>query len=296
MMSRKKFIESQGATCKNWRGSWSFVNHNEKVVIFGAWDINNNGNKSLIFSESWNTSEKGRKTAAFEQSREHIRLIEDEGYILKTFPIKHSYANKDENGIGPAKIKSFTPKLDRKYLKREGDKWYASDGEISIQNVEEVESNGNLQPILNVKQAPFEFHSGYTAKISSTTGSCPERQRDIVLRHNDLQKALYSQLANKYGEKNVGAEIDSGIGTSIDLVVRQEEKYWFYEIKTDNSLRVCIREAIGQLLEYAFWSDSKEVTRLIIVGEVKLDSECEQYLQTLRNRYSLPIEYEQFVL
>jgi hypothetical protein len=159
-----------------------------------------------------------------------------------------------------------------------------------------VESNGNLQPISNIEQTPFEFRSGYTAKISSAIVTSTERQINVALRHNDLQKALYSQLAKKYGEKNVGAEIDSGIGTNIDLVVRQEEKYWFYEIKTYHSPRACIREAIGQLLEYAFWSGSKEVTRLIIAGEVKLDSEGEQYLQTLRNRYSLPIEYEQIVL
>ena len=37
-MKRKQFIESFGATCKNWTWSWSFVNHDEKLVIFGAWD------------------------------------------------------------------------------------------------------------------------------------------------------------------------------------------------------------------------------------------------------------------
>lgn len=161
---------------------------------------------------------------------------------------------------------------------------------------EYVESNGNLQPIPNIKQAPFEFHAGYTARTSSTTASYAERQLDISLRHNDLQKALYNRLAKKYGEKNVGTEIDSGIGTNIDLVVRQGEEYWFYEIKTYHSPRACIREAIGQLLEYAFWSASEKVTRLIIVGEAKLDSEGEQYIQRLRNGYSLPIEYEQIAL
>lgn len=155
-----------------------------------------------------------------------------------------------------------------------------------------IESNGNLPPI---PKALFEFRSGYTPKKSSTTVSYTERQLDIVLRHNNMQNTLYSQLAEKYGEKNVGTEIDSGMGTNIDLVVRQGEKYWFYEIKTYSSPRACIREAIGQLLEYAFWSGTKEASRLIIVGEGKLYGEGERYLQTLRDRYSLPIEYEQIV-
>jgi hypothetical protein len=159
-----------------------------------------------------------------------------------------------------------------------------------------VESNGNLQPISNVKQSPFKFRSGLTEKKSSTTASHAEGQLNIALLHNDMQKTLYSQLTKKYGQENVGTEIDSGTGTNIDLVVRQGEEFWFYEIKTYHSPRVCIREAIGQLLEYAFWSGSKKVSRLIIAGKVKLDRDGEQYLQTLRNRYSLPIEYEQIVI
>jgi len=49
MTNRKKFIQSQGASCTNWNWSWSFVNHNEKFVIFGAWDRNIEGSIVLIF-------------------------------------------------------------------------------------------------------------------------------------------------------------------------------------------------------------------------------------------------------
>lgn len=37
-MNRKQFIQSRGATCRNWMWSWSFINHDEQFVIFGAWD------------------------------------------------------------------------------------------------------------------------------------------------------------------------------------------------------------------------------------------------------------------
>jgi 5-methylcytosine-specific restriction protein A len=141
MTSRKKFIESQGATCDNWTWSWSFVNHKEKVVIFGAWDIYTKGSMALIFSEDWEINSRGRKSPGFDQSLKHISLIEKQGYKLKTFAMKYSDANIDENNVGPAKIESFTPKLERKYLKQVGGNWYASDGKANVQIAEEVDNN-----------------------------------------------------------------------------------------------------------------------------------------------------------
>ena len=51
----------------------------ERFVIFGAWDINDEGNRALILREGWATSRRGRKQPAYAQSLEHIRLIEEEG-------------------------------------------------------------------------------------------------------------------------------------------------------------------------------------------------------------------------
>ncbi len=140
-MTRKQFIESQGATCRNWTWSWSFINVAEKIIIFGAWDLYTKGNASLIFSEDWRINERGQRSSGYEQSREHIRLVEEEGYQLKTFPIIYSDSNKDENGIGPAKIEDFVPKLTVKSLHRVGGSWYASDDEISDLLPEEIESS-----------------------------------------------------------------------------------------------------------------------------------------------------------
>lgn len=37
-MNQKQFIQSRGATCRNWTWSWSFINHGEQFVIFGVRD------------------------------------------------------------------------------------------------------------------------------------------------------------------------------------------------------------------------------------------------------------------
>lgn len=137
-MSRKKFIESQGATCDNWTWSWSFINKKDKIVIFGAWDKQTEGNTSLVLSEDWQRGDDGKKKSAYPQSREHIRLIEEDGYQLKTFPLIYSADNKDEEGIGPAKIKGFIPELSSKSLKKIGSAWYASDDVLGNMISEEV--------------------------------------------------------------------------------------------------------------------------------------------------------------
>jgi hypothetical protein len=103
---------------------------------------------------------------------------------------------------------------------------------------------------------------------------------------------LYRRLKRLFGEENVGTENQGVNGTSIDLVVRRKHDYWFYEIKTAESARACIREALGQILEYAFWPGAQEATRLIVAGECPIDKHGKAYLRRLRKRFSLPLEYE----
>jgi len=160
-----------------------------------------------------------------------------------------------------------------------------------------VESKGLSQPIYDSSKTPFEFRSGFlTDRASKAKASQAAKEIDIDLRHNILQKALRQKLSRKFGAKNVTVENPSGIGTNIDIVVRQKKEYWFYEIKTSHSPRACIRQAIGQLLEYAFWPGTQAATRLIVVGEEVLDEEGKGYLRELRKRFSLPIEYEQIII
>lgn len=148
-MSRKKFIESHNATCKNWNWSWSFVNHEEKFIIFGAWDTNTNGDCALIFSEIWSDN-KSRKPLAINESREHIRLIEEEQYDLKTFQIVQEEF-RDKNGLYKTKIKSFTPKLEDKNLFKVGQLWYAKSESNEISYNSRLENHA-LFPEGSVKQ------------------------------------------------------------------------------------------------------------------------------------------------
>jgi 5-methylcytosine-specific restriction protein A len=130
-MTRKQFIESQGATCQNWNWSWSFVNQAEQFVIFGAWDINEKGKRQMIFDEAWQLNRRGRKPPGYDQAREHIRLVEEKHYRLMTFPMKYSNARREKDEKGPSKIGGFTPKLTEKKLLKIGNAWYADSQDSS---------------------------------------------------------------------------------------------------------------------------------------------------------------------
>lgn len=104
-------------------------------------------------------------------------------------------------------------------------------------------------------------------------------------------------LVEKYGKDYVGTEVDTGDGTAIDVVVKTDKFCWFYEIKTASSVKACIRQAIPQLLEYAFWRGASDrADRLIIVSQHVVTKEAEIYLKFLREKFHLEIHYEQHKL
>jgi len=123
-MNRKQFIKSQGGTCANWTWSWSFINEEAEIIIFGVWDIYEDLGKTMIFSEEWKTNNKGRKQKGYDETKEHLRLIEEEGYILKVFKMEYSNIDPDDE-TSRAKIKSFDPVLYRKTLIKIDENYYA---------------------------------------------------------------------------------------------------------------------------------------------------------------------------
>ncbi len=136
-MNRRQFIESQGATCSNWQWSWSFIDERRKVIIFGEWDTNRERDRSLILDQDWQRSRTGKRNPGYGQAREHIRLVEEEGWQLKTFPMVYSGA-RERGGSGPATIGAITPVLSNKNVLRIGRRWYATDLPVLPQLPEEL--------------------------------------------------------------------------------------------------------------------------------------------------------------
>jgi len=86
LSTRQSYLEGLGFECKNWQWSWSFVNHKDRIVAFGAWDYETNGNRSRILSDEWKVHpEKQVVRRGYRQAMEHINLVREEGYGFQLF-------------------------------------------------------------------------------------------------------------------------------------------------------------------------------------------------------------------
>ncbi len=146
------------------------------------------------------------------------------------------------------------------------------------------------------KGRPFTWprETDESERPSETSYARPEKTVSVALRHNEVQAALLAHLRKVHGADNATKELKTADRTSIDVAVRDGASYTYYEIKIYSSAQACVREAIGQLLEYSLWPGAQEAARLVIVGEPPLDSKAKEYLRRLKQGFSLPIEYRQF--
>lgn len=119
------------------------------------------------------------------------------------------------------------------------------------------------------------------------------RTTESELRHNKIQKKIYKILCEEFGKDNVFPEDLTDIGTLIDIVVKNSNLF-YYEIKTAPLIRECIREAMGQLIEYAYWSNDKNPDKLIIVSENPITNDAKNYLKKLRDEKKLDVYYQQY--
>ncbi len=167
--------------------------------------------------------------------------------------------------------------------------WLSGQVSISVIESEIIEEEPEIQE--------FKFRPGHHKRSTiyiSRRKAVPAKEATAL--HSEIQNKLHTYLSSKYGEESVGSEIDSGIGTWIDLVLKFEDQIFFYEIKTDTSVRICIREALPQLLEYAYWPNRERAKKLIIVSQNKITKQGKTYLEHLRTKFNIPIFYQQINL
>lgn len=144
-------------------------------------------------------------------------------------------------------------------------------------------------------QSEFDFSPRHNKGKESTTISYKTSKKDNDLFHNRMQTTIYNQFCEKLGKENVGTEQDTGFGSRIDIVVKsKKQEFIFYELKTSNSIRQCIREGLSQLLEYSFFPDKKIASKMIIISQNKIDEDNDKYLKSLRATFNIPVYYQHF--
>jgi hypothetical protein len=116
-------------------------------------------------------------------------------------------------------------------------------------------------------------------------------ETDVTHIHQQMQRSLYDSLVAAHGLDKVGCEGATSSGRPADIIVSLPDGYELFEIKTALAPRDCVREALGQLLEYAYWPGSPDFNSLWIVGPSPIDSETHEYLHGLRERFGIPVDY-----
>jgi hypothetical protein len=106
--------------------------------------------------------------------------------------------------------------------------------------------------------------------------------------HARMQEKLMAELKAEYPGAIVDRERDF-----IDVTVKTDAILILFEIKSDLDPRTVIRLALGQILEYAYHPSRLHAlpVRLVIVGRRPLSSEDRDYLDKLKQQFSLPLEY-----
>ena len=138
------------------------------------------------------------------------------------------------------------------------------------------------------------FHAGHTARLGTREAMLPARQWTISLRHNRIQDRLYALLCEQHGSDSVRTEQPTGTGGFADAVVRRADgRFDLYEIKVASHAASAVREAMGQLLEYAYRKRGLEPVNLYVVSEAALDSITAEFLNRMNTEFGLKLGYLQ---
>ena len=142
-----------------------------------------------------------------------------------------------------------------------------------------------------VKTLPCYTQYMDSVKKAKKTGSVKVKASEYImsLQHNELSNAMVEYL-QKNGYKNVKAEENF-----VDIkCIDPAGKMIFFELKTAQTVKSAIREAIGQLLEYNHYPNTKKADKLIIVTKHEPEKSDVQYLLGLRMVYNIPVYYQYF--
>jgi hypothetical protein len=163
---------------------------------------------------------------------------------------------------------------------------------------ERVERQAKLKKLVSASkttESVFHRHRGRTIEGGRwIQATFPERTLNIFLRHREIQRRLEQELLAE-GFANIRLEVPFG-ARYIDTVADHGNQTWFFEVKTAQTVRACLREAVGQLLEYALWPGAVAPSRLVVVGEPSIDEEAERYIARLNRTFPIPLHYRQLSL
>lgn len=150
------------------------------------------------------------------------------------------------------------------------------------------------------KKGTFEFEKDDDGNIKLLDTSIFERivvggKIMIDPLHKKIQNAVADLLKTQYSNIQLESETDESSKQRVDIkgFSKSEKEWHFFEVKTVSAKR-CIREALGQILEYTHYPNRNLANKLFIVGPDSPDEKDKAYMKLLREKYSLPIWFRRY--
>lgn len=136
------------------------------------------------------------------------------------------------------------------------------------------------------------FRPGHMSRQATGEAESKGGRRTINYRQNVIQDRLVQLLRDKYGNDAVATEHPTGTGCRADALLEHEDgSRELYEIKPADSAREAVRQALGQLLEYAYRRNGLQPSALHVVSDAPMDDVTGEYLDTLEARFGLKLGY-----
>lgn len=169
-------------------------------------------------------------------------------------------------------------------------------------------NNETQYDMVDFEADTFDFTNHKSPLPSENSGSPqkkkysrPPKMVEMHFLHKEISNKLHRHFAKIYGIDKVKTNVPAGYGCNeVDMIIERNDKeikgLIYYEIKTYDSLRLSIREALGQILEYAMWPNKNRAAKFVIVTQPCPSEEkiIKQYLNNLRKNLNINLYYQSF--
>lgn len=177
-------------------------------------------------------------------------------------------------------IHQLTPKKDgEKFYKVFG--WY-NDTPIKDSDVELVEAEDE-------DEADETTEGSYNEKSETSFERSATASVKVNLVHSRIQNRFVKYLQETYPDDK-----PTGEKQRIDAKRETQNEIFIYEIKPFESVYACIRNGIGQLLDYSHQQKSKKEKRIIIVGPNEPEQHDLDFISAVKNVLQIPFGYISF--
>lgn len=136
---------------------------------------------------------------------------------------------------------------------------------------------------------------------SKTLTECNRDRNEIVIIHEQIKDRLIKDIKSNPNLLKMESEIDISTLSDenkinkinyVDLAAETKDRQIiFFEIKTHPDARLCIRQALGQLMEYSYFPNTNYAQKLVVVGIGDKTKEIKCYIEKLNEKFKISIDY-----